>query len=173
MTRDADHQQYDESAQRWAPLLHGLHGRRRESVVEALRASVDQGYPASAEGVRTLVAYAQGQISARQYAARMLELLQFIPTPSVQTPAPAPVWAPAPVQPRYDTESLPDLATWRREEYRRNPWQGPSRAPSVTTPMTPATPASRRSSREETVSAYINGRIPVEEFLRLSRVRTT
>ncbi|MCW2799723.1 MAG: hypothetical protein JWQ70_1195 [Aeromicrobium sp.] len=169
MTRDVNSEHHDDPAHRWADLLEGLYGRRRDAVLEALRASAQQGYPASAEGVRLLVAYALGKISARQYSARMLASLGLVP------PAPEPTqWA--------DTSSsetssrtpsnfdpLPDLATWRTDERRPSAWQEPQRTVS---PPHPAPWSPRPPSREETVRAFLSGRIPVEEFLRLSRVRT-
>lgn len=159
MTRDGSSEHTIDPAQRWAHLLDGLDGRRRESVVEALQASEEQGFPATAEGVSILVAYAQGKISARQYAARMLDSLGLIPRP------------PEPTHPSSTFDPLPDLATWRTDERRPSTWQEPERpAPKPEPdPWTPTT--SRAPSREETVHAFLSGRIPVEEFLRLSRVR--
>jgi hypothetical protein len=157
MTRDGSSEHYDDLAQRWAPLLDELHGQRRAAVIQALQASEEQGYPASAEGVRLLVAYALGKISARQYSARMLDSLGLVPPP------------PEPAHTASIFDPLPDLATWRTDERRPATWQEPQRMPSAPSPA-PWTP--RPPSREETVHAFLSGRIPVEEFLRLSRVRT-
>lgn len=158
MTRDGSSEHITHPAQRWEHLLDGLYGRRREAVLEALRASEAQGYPATAEGVRILVAYALGKISARQYSARMLDSLGLVPPP------------PAPPSSTFDP--LPDLGTWRTDERRPSTWREPERTASRPDPA-PWTPVTQRApSREETVHAFLSGRIPVEEFLRLSRVRT-
>ena len=69
----------DDPAVRWSAQLQGLPGRSRETVVKALRNSNATGHPASEDGVRILVAYAQGQISARQYGAQVLKSLGFWP----------------------------------------------------------------------------------------------
>ncbi|MCW2752346.1 MAG: hypothetical protein JWR83_3456 [Aeromicrobium sp.] len=164
MTRDASSEHYDDPAHRWADLLEGLYGRRRDAVLEALRASVEQGYPASAEGVKLLVAYALGKISARQYSARILDSLGLVPAP------PEPVHTPESSRTSSNFDPLPDLATWRTDERRPSTWQEPQRTASTPHPA-PWSP--RPPSREETVHAFLSGRIPVEEFLRLSRVRTT
>jgi hypothetical protein len=161
MTSDASSQQFDDPAHRWADLLQELYGRRREAVVEALRASVQQGYPASAEGVRLLVAYSLGKISARQYSARMLDSLGLVPV------------APEPSRTSSNFDPLPDLATWRTDDRRPSTWQEPQRMPAAAAPAPWSPVTSRAPSREETVRAFLSGRIPVEEFLRLSRVRTT
>jgi hypothetical protein len=155
---DASREYADDPAHRWAELLHELYGRRRDAVVEALRASVQQGYPATAEGVRLLVAYALGKISARQYSARVLDSLGLAPAP------------PEPRKTSSNFDPLPDLATWRTDERRDGQVHDPARS-AAPAPWSPATP--RPPSREETVQAFLSGRIPVEEFLRLSRVRTT
>lgn len=55
-------------AEQWSDLLSGLTGRRREAVVDALRSSAQQGWPAHREAVRLLVAYANGEIDAQDYA---------------------------------------------------------------------------------------------------------
>jgi antitoxin VbhA-like protein len=161
MTRDGSSEHTIDPGQRWAHLLDELHGLRRQAVVDALRASEEQGFPATAEGVSILVAYALGKISARQYAARMLDSLGLVPPP------------PEPSHPPSTFDPLPDLGTWRTDERRPSTWQEPERPASTPqpAPWTPAT--SRVPSREETVRAFLSGRIPVEEFLRLSRVRTT
>ncbi|MDX6277392.1 MAG: hypothetical protein QOJ72_1520 [Nocardioidaceae bacterium] len=160
MTRDGSSEHTIDPAQRWAQLLEGLHGRRREAVLEALRASDEQGFPATAEGVRILVAYALGKISARQYAARILDSLGLVPPPPERS------------HPTSTFDPLPDLGTWRTDERRPRTWQEPERSAPKPEPA-PWTPvSSRAASREEAVHAFLSGRIPVEEFLRLSRVRT-
>lgn len=156
MTRTSN-EHLDDPAHRWANLLEGLHGRRRGSVEAALRASVEQGHPASSEGVRLLVSYALGQISARQYAADMLDSLGFMAAPTRTTSV---------------AEELPELATWRPAERRRSTWQEPQRVQSAAHQVPRSALLSRVPSREETIRAYMSGRIPVEEFLRRSRVRT-
>jgi hypothetical protein len=160
MTRDGSSEHNIDPAQRWAQLLDGLTGRRREAVLEALRASEEQGFPATADGVRFLVAYAEGRISARQYAARMLDSLGLVPPP------------PEPSHPSSTFDPLPDLGTWRTDERRPSTWQEPELAAPKPEPARWTPPISRARSREETVHAFLSGRIPVEEFLRLSRVRT-
>lgn len=174
MMRDANAHHSDDPAQRWSSLLEGIHGQRREAVIKALRNSVDSGYPATAEGVRILVAYAQGQISARQYMSQTLESLGFRPAAYGSTPAER------------------QHGSWRQTPpvRRTDPWHDERPAPRR--PLASAAPAlldfnesrvesresegfsttitqSRRTSRHEVVQAYINGQIPVEEFLRLQR----
>lgn len=161
MTRDMSSEHHEDPAQRWAVLLEGLYGRQRDAVLEALRASAQQGYPASADGVRLLVAYALGKISARQYSARMLDSLGLAPAP------------PEPSRTSSTFDPLPDLATWRTDERRPSTWQEPHRASSAPPPAPWSPVTSRPPSREETVHAFLSGRIPVDEFLRLSRDRTS
>jgi hypothetical protein len=62
-------------AVQWADLLRELTGRRLEAAVSALRHSAKSGWPASGESVASLVAYAQGRISADEYAAQTLVAL--------------------------------------------------------------------------------------------------
>jgi hypothetical protein len=160
MTSDISSGHHDDPAHRWAHLLDGLHGRQREAVLEALRSSAQQGFPATADGVRLLVAYALGKISARQYSARMLDSLGLVPAPPEVSVTSS----------NYDP--LPDFGTWRTDESRPGSWQEPQRPASSPAPAPMSAMTARVPSREETVQAFLSGRIPVEEFLRLSRVRS-
>lgn len=56
----------------WADLLDGLTAKQRQAVIDALRHSAESGWPASRGAVLNLVAYAEGRITAKQYAAQML-----------------------------------------------------------------------------------------------------
>ncbi|MCW2799724.1 MAG: hypothetical protein JWQ70_1196 [Aeromicrobium sp.] len=90
----------------WTDLLQELSGRRLEAAVSALRQSARSGWPASRDSVVSLVAYAQGRISADEYAAQTLvslgladpqtarALLHSVPSPRRTTPA-----QPAPARP--------------------------------------------------------------------------
>ncbi|GAA3517459.1 hypothetical protein GCM10022234_11050 [Aeromicrobium panaciterrae] len=175
MMRDDAAHHFDDPARRWSSLLQGIHGQRREAVIKALRNSVDSGYPATAEGVRILVAYAQGQISARQYVTQTLESLGFLPA----------AYAPA--------SSERQQGSWRQTPSVRRaaPWddeRSASRRPQAAAPalldfnesrvesreserFSTTITQSRRNTRHEVVQAYVNGQIPVEEFLRLQRGR--
>ena len=172
----------DDPAHRWSSLLSGLIGRRRDAVVKALRNSVDSGYPANADGVRVLVAYAQGQISARQYVTQILESLGFVPAAYVPAPA---------IRTTEPWHSARDADPWRAPARVQDPWRDELSAPTPT-----AAPAagglldfaesriqsrwhperndsttvtrSSRTSRQQAVQAFISGQIPMEEFLRLS-----
>ncbi len=159
----------DDPAHRWSALLSGLIGRRRDAVITALRNSVDSGYPACADGVRTLVAYAQGQISARQYVAQMLETLGFV------SPAYVP---PARVPQREPWHSARDADPWRAPARTQDPWNDEL---SATMPAssrgTQSTgrewdggtiTQSRRTSRQQAVQAFMSGQISTEEFLRMT-----
>lgn len=64
--------QTQDPAEQWADLLRELTGRRRDAAVSALRHSAASGWPASRESVVSLIAYAQGRITARDYAAQTL-----------------------------------------------------------------------------------------------------
>lgn len=177
MTRDARTHHSDDPAHRWAAQLGGLVGRTREAVIKSLRNSVDSGHPASPEGVRILVAYAQGRISARQYVAQILESLGFVPraytpAPVVREPEPwrAPVrrpeaWSDALLDFSNSRPPAPAPPAWR--DSWTEPVREPERREGTTITQT------RRISRQEVVHAYVNGQIPVEEFLRLSRARTS
>ncbi len=161
MMRDANAHHSNDPAQRWAAQLDGIYGRRREAIIRALRDSEDSGYPANAESVRILVAYAQGQISARQYVAQIMESLGFIPS----------AYSPPARQP----ESWRQPEPWREPTRRPTPAVGLldfnesriAREPERSTTIT----QSRRTTRQEAVQAYVNGQIPMEEFLRLSRAQ--
>jgi hypothetical protein len=168
MMRDANSYHSDDPAHRWSALLEGLFGLRREMVIKALRNSVASGYPANADGVRILVAYAKGQISARQYVVQTLESLGFVP--QVYTPPPA-------RQPESWREPVRPRDPWSDERYAPRPPQAapalldfgesriarePQRFDSNTITH------SRQTTREQAVQAYVTGQIPVEEFIRLS-----
>ena len=153
----------DDPAHRWSALLSGLIGRRRDAVITALRNSVESGFPANADGVRTLVAYAEGQISARQYVAQILESLGFVPAAYVPSPRAPEPW--------HDAR---DADPWRAPARTQDPWQdvlSASYSPPPTrtgrpigTTMTQHGP----TGRQQVVQDYVNGLIPVEEFLRLT-----
>ncbi len=184
MMRDVNSHHSDDPAHRWSALLSGLIGRRRDAVVKALRNSVDSGYPANADGVRVLVAYAQGQISARQYVAQVLESLGFVPAAYAPSPV---VRAPEP------WHSARDADPWRAPGRVQDPWRDELSAPTPTAAPAPddgglldfgqsriqsrwhperhesttvTQPA--QTSRQQAVRAYMAGQIPMEEFLRLN-----
>jgi hypothetical protein len=139
----------DDPAERWAHLLGGLEGARRESVISALRHSAASGWPATEDGVRLLVAYAQGEIDAQDYAVQILVALHLDrPSRLEPDPEPGPELEPAlrRVEVDWPGESTPE----------------PSRPPAPANDMT----------HDEAVEAYVTGRIPVEEFLRVARHRT-
>lgn len=154
----------DDPAHRWSALLSGLIGHRRDIVIRALRNSVESGFPANADGVRTLVAYAQGQISARQYVAQILESLGFRPAAYVPAPRPAP-------EPWHNAR---DADPWRAPARTQDPWHD-----VLSASYSPPVPQTERrdgntmtqpgqTSRQQAVRDYVNGLIPVEEFLRLT-----
>lgn len=181
MMRDVNTLHSDDPAHRWSALLSGLIGRRRDAVIQALRDSVDSGYPANADGVRVLVAYAQGQISARQYVTQILESLGFVPAAYVPPPV---VRAPE------SWHSARDADPWRAPARVQDPWRDELSAPTPTTPApaglldfgesrtqsrrqpqpyestTVTQPA--QTGRSQAVRDYMTGRIPMEEFLRRS-----
>ncbi len=104
---------HDPAAQ-WADLLRHLAPVRREAVVAALRNSSSSGWPAPHATVLSLVAYAQGEISAQQYAAQVLVALGYFTdlaaaatSLSVQSRAPEPV-VPRPIG-RFDASVGADL----------------------------------------------------------------
>lgn len=160
----------DDPAVRWSAQLQGLHGRRRETVVKALRNSVASGHPAREDGVRILVAYAQGQISARQYVAQVLESLGFWPA----------AYTPPPPAAREPWRQSPDTGAFiERRSVPRPPSTtaagllefGESRRQSVGEPergRSNTITETRRTNRHEAVQAYVSGQIPIEEFLRIS-----
>lgn len=169
MMRDANAHHSNDPAERWSAQLEGIHGRRREAIIRALRDSDDSGYPANAESVRILVSYAQGQISARQYVAQIMESLGFIPS----------AYAPPARQP----ESWRQPEPWREPTPRPDRWAHDRPAPAAglldfnesrmaREPQRSTTiTQSRRTTRQEAVQAYVKGQIPMEEFLRLSRAQ--
>lgn len=173
MMRDANAYPSDDPAVRWSALLDGLRGRTREMVIKALRNSVESGYPANAEAVRILVSYAQGQISARQYVAQILEALGFVPA----------AYVPAPARRAEPWHTAHDADPWRAPARTQDPWNDE---------LSATMPASSRglshqevgadhqresgstitwsgqNSRQRDVQAYMTGQIPMEEFLRRS-----
>jgi hypothetical protein len=134
-------------AEQWSDLLASLTGRRREAVVEALRSSAQQGWPADREAVRLLVAYANGEIDAQDYAVGIVVSLGgHEGRAQQQAPHVAePEWAPRVVEQRQTAPERPA-------------------APPVASIAPQQT-----MSRDEAVAAYVSGRIPVEEFLRITR----
>lgn len=128
-------------AQQWSSLLAPLTGRRLEAVVAALRSSAEQGWPADAEGVRLLVAYAQGEIDAQDYAVGIVISLGGDAALAQAQPAPAALYAGGPEPASDAAPAQPSTA----------------QAPAATV------------DREEAVAAYVSGRISVEEFLRITR----
>jgi hypothetical protein len=88
----------------WADLLHELVGTRREAALSALRQSATSGWPASRESVISLVAYAQGRITAEEYAVQTLVSLgladaRTAPLLLRAVAAPTPEPQPVPVRP--------------------------------------------------------------------------
>ncbi len=160
----------EDPAIRWSAQLVGLYGRRREALIKALRDSVDSGHPATAEGVRTLVAYAQGQISARQYVAQILESFGFVPP--AYTPAPvtrqSEPWREARRPDPGDALSAPMPASSSRSSIRDEwpEWTDGGGRETGTVERTQTT------SRSEAVQAYVTGQIPMDEFIRRSGSRT-
>ena len=139
-------------AQQWSDLLAGLTDRRREAVVAALRSSAQQGWPADREAVRLLVAYANGQIDAQDYAVGIVISLgghEGLVQPRNQPLRAEPQWAPPPLEPQWSAPQPPP-------------------APPVA-PVLSIAPEPPTMSRDEAVAAYVAGRIPVEEFLRITR----
>lgn len=144
-------------AHQWSDLLSSLSGKRREAVVAALRSSQEQGWPADREAVRLLVAYANGEIDAQDYAVGIVVSLgayEGVAQPAAPTqraaerraPEPArPEWTPQPAQPE---------------------WTAPQ--PPAAAPIRSLVPEPKMT-REEAVAAYVSGRISVEEFLRITR----
>lgn len=141
-------------AQQWAGLLTPLSGRRREAVVAALRGSAHQGWPADAEAVRLLVAYAQGEIDAQDYAVGIVVSLGGSGDLVTASSPPAAVASSAPATAAHYDE--------------RGPGPTLSAAPVYAPPVT-TTPPAAAVSKDEAVAAYVAGRISVEEFLRITR----
>jgi hypothetical protein len=134
-------------AEQWRDLLSTLTGRRRDAVVEALRSSAQQGWPAGREAVRLLVAYANGEIDAQDYAVGIVISLGGHEGLVQQQP------------PLRAVEQ--QLAAPQRP--------APSMSPAPAAPVLTSIAPEPRVSREEAVAAYVSGRIPVEEFLRITR----
>ena len=61
----------------WSELLHGLTDAQRHAVEDSLRHSAVSGWPASRDAVSSLVAYAMGRISSREYAVQIMVSLGF------------------------------------------------------------------------------------------------
>lgn len=137
-------------AQQWPSLLAPLTGRRHEAVVSALRSSAEQGWPADAEGVRLLVAYAMGDIDAQDYAVGIVVSLGGDEALVRAQTAPG-VMRPAGVT-QYDDNGLASVPPVQPAPL--------SAAPATSAPAV---------SRDEAVAAYVSGRISVEEFLRVTR----
>lgn len=113
---------------------------RREAVIAALRHSADTGWPASGDAVGLLVSYALSEITAREYAERIL--------PQLSTYVAVPDGVPGP------SSSVADPV----EPLRETP------PPAGSDPVTVGS-----ITREDAVQAYVTGRIPVGEFLRIAR----
>ena len=124
-------------SEQWSDLLTSLTGRRREAVVAALRSSAQQGWPANREAVRLLVAYANGEIDAQDYAVGIVISLG---------------GHEAMARPRSPQSAV------------EQQWTAPQPAPPPV-----ASAPEQMVTREEAVAAYVSGRIPVEEFLRITR----
>jgi hypothetical protein len=140
-------------AEQWSDLLSSLTDRRREAVVAALRSSAEQGWPADREAVRLLVAYANGEIDAQDYAVGIVMSLGGLDQP-VQQAAVQPAQELRPSRPTAEVWSTPTEPA-RPEPLQSNAVTSLASQPSLT--------------REEAVAAYVSGRIPVEEFLRITR----
>lgn len=134
-------------AVQWSDLLSSLTGRRREAVIEALRSSAHQGWPADREAVRLLVAYANGEIDAQDYAVGIVMSLGGHESLVEQQ------WAPPPVEQQ------------RPQGLAAQQWSAPQPPAPPVTSMAPES----AMTRDEAVAAYVSGRIPVEEFLRITR----
>ncbi|KAA1395321.1 hypothetical protein [Aeromicrobium ginsengisoli] len=145
-------------AQQWSDLLSSLTGQRREAVVAALRSSAEQGWPADREAVRLLVAYANGEIDAQDYAVGIVVSLGGHEN-AVQPQSPPPFERPWAQQLAEQSWAAPQQAA---------PQPAAPAAPAPAPPVASLTPENRLT-REEAVAAYVSGRIPVEEFLRITR----
>ncbi|NRQ49443.1 hypothetical protein [Aeromicrobium stalagmiti] len=128
-------------ARQWAHHLSGLDPTRRAAVLQALQHSSDTGWPASEQSVRLLVAYADGEITARDYAAGILASMGL----------------------SFDDRVALDVRPPARSSY----VAGAVDAPMPPAPHEPVEPAPVR--REDAVHAYVTGQIPVGEFLRIAR----
>lgn len=127
-----------------------LDERRQRAVRGALATSAAEGIEVSAVSVRLLVDYARGEITAQQYAQGMVEEL----CGSVALP------------PQSSEQAVEDE-------------QVQSEQPSTSQPVHP-TAGDEVSTSDDTVSddlvtkdtmvdAFVNGRISVEDFLRIAR----
>jgi hypothetical protein len=139
-------------AEQWSDLLSSLTPRRRDAVVAALQSSAQQGWPADREAVRLLVAYANGEIDAQDYAVGIVVSLGGHEGLVQQRAA-------QPVEPEWTPHFVEER------------WTAP---PPPAAPQQPAAPVTSIApqasmSREEAVAAYVSGRISVEEFLRITR----
>ena len=152
-------------ADQWAHLLDGVVGARRDAVVDALRHSADSGCPATDDGVRLLVAYAEGEISAQDYAVNMLVSLG-LNRPAEPQPAP-----PAGPQPEPVLEpALVRAASRSSDEPSPVPVaEAPTPTPMPASTSEPEPAPAPRMTREEAVDAYVAGRIAIEDFLRIAR----
>ncbi|MEV7398437.1 hypothetical protein [Aeromicrobium sp. NPDC092404] len=146
-------------AQQWSDLLSSLSGKRREAVVAALRSSQEQGWPADREAVRLLVAYANGEIDAQDYAVGIVVSLgghEGVPQPAAPPQRAAEQW---------ETQSAQTRPEWSPQ-----PVEPERTAPEAPAPIMSLVPEPQpRMTREEAVAAYVSGRISVEEFLRITR----
>lgn len=131
---------HDDTPHRLSAELDQLSPAQRRAVTEALQHSQDSGWPASETATSLLIAYAAGRIDARGYAREILVSLGAAPQASASR------------RPRR-LEVDPTL---------------PESAPASVGSL-PHTVEARRISREEAVQAYVSGRIPVAEFLRIAR----
>lgn len=61
----------------WADLLRGLSLPQRKAVLSTLQQSAVSGWPATREAVESLVAYAAGRITSKEYAAQTLVALGY------------------------------------------------------------------------------------------------
>lgn len=61
----------------WADLLRSLTLPQRRAVLSTLERSAASGWPATRAGVESLVAYATGRITAKEYAAQSLVALGY------------------------------------------------------------------------------------------------
>ncbi len=64
-------------ASEWSELLRELAPARRDAVAAALRSSATSGWPATRAMVISLIAYAQGTISAQEYAGQVMVALGY------------------------------------------------------------------------------------------------
>jgi hypothetical protein len=149
--------QTQDPAVQWADLLHELSGARRDAAIAALRHSANSGWPASRASVVSLVAYAQGRITAAEYAARTLVDLgladaQTAPALLRAVSTPAPQSAPAP------TGQIPSSAM-----------DATAGAEFLFGRDLGSFDRSASAGHDSAAKAYVAGRLPLEEFLRAAR----